>query len=140
MDDETKSVVTKLVDKFTNVVESVTAAASNAAQHAMESNARRMQPDPGQIAATANEQVYIPEANDAMAMPLPLIPAAAKKKPIAKKAKKAPKKAVARSVAGKSSKRAKKAKPTPGRNAKGSKKTAKKATRKASKKKKSRLH
>jgi hypothetical protein len=132
--------VTKLVDKFTNVVGNVAAAASSAAQHAMESNARRMAPDQGPIAATANEQVYIPEANDAAAMPLPLIPAAPKKKPIAKKAKKAPNKAAARSVAGKSSKRAKKAKPSAGRSAKGSKKTAKKATRKATKKKKAKHH
>jgi hypothetical protein len=61
MDDETKSAVAKLVDKFTDVVGNVAAAASSAAQHAMESNARRMEPDAAWIAAGAGEQVYIPE-------------------------------------------------------------------------------
>ena len=80
MDNETKSVVSKLVDKFTDVVDSVTSAASNAAQYAMESHARRMEPDPGAIAGTANEQIFIPEASDAAALPLPLIPMAPERK------------------------------------------------------------
>jgi hypothetical protein len=125
MDDETKSVVTKLVDKFSDVVANVTAAASSVAQHAMEANARRMEPDSGQIAGTANEQVYIPQTNDAAAIPAPLIPVAPKK------AKKTRKKAAGRNFASKSSKRAKKAKPSAGRKA-----VAKKNARKAAKKKK----
>jgi hypothetical protein len=80
MDDETKSAVARLVDKFTDVVENVAAAASSAAQHAMESNARRMEPDAGRIAGTPDEQVLIPETDDAAAMPLPLIPRRAEEK------------------------------------------------------------
>jgi hypothetical protein len=147
MDDETKSAVAKLVDKFTNVVGNVAAAASSAAQHAMESNARRMEPDAGWIAASAGEQVYIPETNDAAAFPAPLIPVTAKKKPTPdrsggaataapKKAKKASKKAAGRNLAGKSSKRAKKTKPASGRKAVVAKKSAKKNARKAAKKSK----
>jgi hypothetical protein len=123
MDDETKSVVAKLVDKFTDAVGSVAAAASSAAQHAMESNARKMEPDPGQIAGSANELVYIPETNDAAAIPAPLIPIAPKKN-----AKKARKKAAGRNLASKSPKRA--TKPPAGRKAVGLKKNARKATKK----------
>ena len=145
MEDETKSVVAKLVDKITDVVENVTAAASSAAQHAMESNARRMEPDAGWIAATANEQIYIPESNDA-AIPAPLFPLAPTKRPAAgrsggipiaapkKKVKKAPETAAGRNLAGKSSKRAKKAKPSAGRKAVGSKKSAGKNAKKNVKK------
>jgi hypothetical protein len=105
---------------------------------------------PGAIAGTANEQVFIPEASDAAAIPLPLIPMAPETKatphkstgtttldasPAApkKKAKRgAAKKAAGRNPARKSSKRAKTAKPT-GRKAVGSKKSAKKAAKKTTK-------
>ncbi len=56
--------------------------ASDAAQHAMEANAEKIsrippaKTDPAQVAGTTNEQLYIPEANDAAAMPMPLIPVA----------------------------------------------------------------
>jgi hypothetical protein len=135
MDDETKSVVVRLLDKFTDVVENVTAAASSAAQHAMETNARRMEPDAAWIAANAGEQIYIPETNDAAAIPAPLIPARPGKSggtamAAPKKAKKASKKAAGRSLAGKSSKRAKKTRPSAGRKAAGSKKNASKTAKK----------
>jgi hypothetical protein len=135
MDDETKSAVAKLVDKFTDVVGNVAAAASNAAQHAMESNARRMEPDAGWIAASAGEQIYFPETNDAAAIPAPLIPAIPGKSsgtPMGapKKAKKAAKKAAGRNLAGKPPKRAKQTKPTTGRKAAGSKKNASKVAKK----------
>jgi hypothetical protein len=70
--DSVKSVASTLVDK-----------ASNAAQHAMEANAEKIsrippaKTDPEQVAATANEQIHVP---DAAAMPMPLIPAAPKGK------------------------------------------------------------
>lgn len=80
--------------------------ASNAAQHAMEANAEklaRLPParlDPDQVAGTTNEQVYIPEATDAAAMPMPLVAnvAATKKQKSSAKpaAKPAAKKAAAR--------------------------------------------
>lgn len=80
--DSVKSVASTLVDK-----------ASNAAQHAMETNAEKLaripaaKTDPAQVAGTSNEQVTIPEASDAAAMPMPLFPvASAPEKPAAKKA------------------------------------------------------
>jgi hypothetical protein len=49
-------VAAKLVDKLNDVVENITAAASNAAQHVMESTAKKLEPNPEQVADTANEQ------------------------------------------------------------------------------------
>ena len=85
MDDE-KSIAEKLTDAITKATDSVKSTMSNivdtasqAAQYAMENNAERMSGQtaaelaPGQIAATANEHVYIPQAADAAAMPAPLI-------------------------------------------------------------------
>jgi hypothetical protein len=74
MDDENqKSVVEKLVDKINDTVAVNTAAA--AAMKAMEP-----EPDPAQVAGATSEQVYIPEATDAAAVPAPLFAAPAKKK------------------------------------------------------------
>jgi hypothetical protein len=99
MNDE-KSITEKFTDAIIKATDSVKSTMSNivdtasvAAQHAMESNAERMSGQtiaelaPGQIAATANEQVYIPEATDAAAMPMPLVaaqPASKKRAPRAK--------------------------------------------------------
>ncbi|MEA2899893.1 MAG: hypothetical protein QOJ84_5508 [Bradyrhizobium sp.] len=88
MGDE-KSIPEKLTDAISKAADSVKSAvshvidtASNAAQHAMEANAEKISripaatPDPERVAGTTNEQVYIPEASDAAAMPMPLFPAA----------------------------------------------------------------
>jgi len=87
-------------------------------------------PNPERVARTANKQVYIPEATDAVATPAPLFPkkrnaAPARANKRVAKAKRAPPK-----KAKKSAKKA--AKKTP-KNAK--KTTAKKTAKKASKKK-----
>jgi hypothetical protein len=71
-DREEKSIVEKISDAVKGVVDTASAAAMKAMQAG---------PDPGQVAGTTNEQVYIPEATDAAAMPAPLIPS----KPAAKK-------------------------------------------------------
>src|SRR5476651_443934 len=88
MDDE-KSITEKLTGAISKAADSVKSAvshvvdtASDAAQHAMEANAERIsripaaKPDPEQVAATTNQQIYIPVASDAAAMPMPLIPVA----------------------------------------------------------------
>jgi hypothetical protein len=88
MDDE-KSITEKLTDAISKAADSVKSVAStlvdkasNAAQHAMEANAEKIarippaKTVPTQVAGTSNEQVTIPETNDAAAMPMPLIPAA----------------------------------------------------------------
>ena len=106
MDDE-KSITEKLTGVISRAAGSVKSAvshvvdtASDAAQHAMEANAQKIsripaaKPDPERVAATANEQIYIPEASDAAAMPMPLFPAA----PTPKKRKAAPKPAPASMV------------------------------------------
>jgi hypothetical protein len=74
-DDKEKSIIEKLSDAVKGVVD----VASTAATKAME----QPEPDPQQVARTANEQLYIPEATDAAAMPAPLIaaPKASKKNP-----------------------------------------------------------
>jgi hypothetical protein len=88
MGDE-KSIPEKLTDAISkaalsvkSVVSHVIETASDAAQHAMEANAEKIsrispaRPDPEQVAGTTNEQLYIPQASDAAAMPMPLIPVA----------------------------------------------------------------
>jgi hypothetical protein len=95
MDDE-KSITEKLTAAISKAADSVKSAvshvvdsASNAAQHAMEANAEKIsrippaRADLEQVATTTNEQIYIPQANDAAAMPMPLVPMASapKKKP-----------------------------------------------------------
>src|ERR1043165_9859584 len=79
-------VISKAADTVKHAVSHVVESASEAAQHAMEANAEKIsrippaRPDPGQLAGTTNEQVYIPEASDAAAMPMPLVPRAAPKR------------------------------------------------------------
>jgi hypothetical protein len=82
-------VIGKAADTVKHAVSHVVESASDAAQHAMETNAEkisRIPPavPPGQVAATTNEQVYIPEAAEAAATPVPLVtpqPAPKKRKP-----------------------------------------------------------
>ena len=130
MDDD-KSITEKLTDVITKATDSVKSTMSNivdtasqAAQHAMESNAERIsgqtagQLDPGQIGATTAAQAYLPWASDAVAMPAPLfvqpVPKK-KKKPLAKlnsaKPSSTPKKAASKRPASKAGKKAAK-KPT----------------------------
>jgi hypothetical protein len=74
--------ISKAADSVKSAVSHVVDTASDAAQHAMEANAERIsripaaKTDPEGIAGTTNEQIYIPEASDAAAMPMPLFPAA----------------------------------------------------------------
>src|SRR3954467_2280755 len=86
-------VISKAADTVKHAVSHVVESASEAAQHAMEANAEKIsrippaRSDPGQVAGTTNEQVYIPEANDAAAVPMPLMrvaPAAKPRKPQAR--------------------------------------------------------
>jgi hypothetical protein len=158
MDDE-KSISEKLTDAIGKAAHSVKSAvshvidtASEAAQHAMEANAERIarvpaaNPDPEQVAGTTNEQLYIPEASDAAAMPMPLIPVAQvprrKRAPKAatpaKKKKRAAAKAITKKAARKPAKKA--AKPSPGKKSKpsagkkGAGKNSKKSVKKAGRK------
>jgi hypothetical protein len=141
MGDE-KSIPEKLTDAISKAAESVKSAvshvigtASDAAQHAMEANAEKIsrippaRPDPEQVAGATNEQLYIPEANDAAAMPMPLFPAAPKSKmsTVGKKKKMAAKQTAKRSPA---------KKPTPSAGGKSVGKSKTKAVRKISKKSK----
>jgi hypothetical protein len=80
MDDkEEKTVIEKLVDTVKSVASDIATTASNAAQYAMESDAKKMEPNIEAVAKKTNEQVYMP-TTDAAAMPLPLVP---KKRPVA---------------------------------------------------------
>jgi hypothetical protein len=131
MDDEKSiakkltTVISKAADTVKHAVSHVVESASEAAQHAMEANAEKIarippaRSDPGQVAATTNEQVYIPEANDAAAMPMPLVPvaraaktrkpqarAAPEKKPAARKAARMVKKSSPKGAADIATKRA----------------------------------
>src|SRR4051794_372353 len=85
-------VISKAAETVKHAVSHVVESASEAAQHAMEANAEKISRIPPaavarQVAATTNEQVYIPEAADAAAIPSPLVaasPAPRKRKPAAK--------------------------------------------------------
>ena len=143
MDDE-KSIAGKLADAISRAADSVKSVAStlvdkasNAAQHAMEANAEKIsrippaKADPAQV-GTTNEQVYIPQTNDAAAMPMPLIPPASvgkKKRTPNKPAAAIPKR---RKAAKPATKSANKAATNPA--AKKTKKAAKKSSVRASKK------
>ena len=71
MDDkEEKSIVGNISDAMKGVVDTASAAAMKAMEPKL---------DPKKVAGTTNEQVYIPEATDAVAMPAPLFAAPAKK-------------------------------------------------------------
>jgi hypothetical protein len=76
MNDKDKSVIEKFKDTVSEVVETMASA---------------MRPTPKKkrknVAATTNEQVYIPEATDAAAMPPPLFIAPARKRKTRAKAK-----------------------------------------------------
>jgi hypothetical protein len=75
-------VISKAAHSVKSAVSHVIDTASDAAQHAIEANAEKLsripaaKPDPQQVAGATNEQLYIPEANDAAAMPMPLVPLA----------------------------------------------------------------
>jgi len=83
------AVISKAADTVKHAVSHVVESASDAAQHAMEANAEkisRIPPAvaPEQVAATTNEQVYLPEAAEAATKPVPLVgaqPAPKKRKP-----------------------------------------------------------
>jgi hypothetical protein len=109
MDDE-KSIAGKLANAISKAAGSVKSVAStlvdkasNAAQHAMEANAQKIsrippaKTGPGQVAATANEQIDVP---DAAAMP--------RKSKAAKPATKSANKAATKPAATKTKKAAKK--------------------------------
>jgi hypothetical protein len=110
MDDNDKGIL----EKFTDTVKSVVETASTAAKDALK-------PDPDKVAATANEQVYVPEATDAAAIPPSLFTTRKRASPSKASTTKRVNKRVAKKVAAK--KAAAKA-PT-----KKSKKTAKKTTK-----------
>jgi hypothetical protein len=142
MDDE-KSITERLTDAIGKATDSVkntmshiVETASVAAQHAMESNAQRMSRpaatarDSGPIAATAGEPVYLPEATDAAAMPVPLMFA----QPVPNRKRK-PRAGL---KSGKAPAAKKAAAPKPGKNA--AKKPAKKRAPKKSKTKKSKTN
>src|SRR5947209_13399293 len=120
MDDE-KSIAEKLTEAIgkaatsvKNAVSHVVDSASEAAQHAMEANAEKLsrippaKTGPEQVLGTPNAQVYFPVASDAVAMPMPLVPAAPPPKIAKKSAAKTTainrpvKKAAKRSAGGKS--------------------------------------
>jgi hypothetical protein len=89
--------ISKAAGSVKNAMSHVMDTASDAAQHAMEANAERIsripavKSDPEQVAGTTNEQICIPETNDAAAMPMPLIP-------LAPEPNKAPKAAAAKAT------------------------------------------
>jgi hypothetical protein len=135
-DKEEKSIIEKFSEKAKGIVDT----ASTAAMKAME-------PDPEHVAGTTNEQVYIPEATDAAAMPVPLIsaPKSPKKRappsmsgrttpmpdsPMPSPKKKKTKVAVKKAAKKTAKRPAKKPKSSAGRKAIGKKKTAKKALKK----------
>jgi hypothetical protein len=125
----------------------------------MESTAKKLEPNPGQVAGTANEQFCIPEAADAAAMPTPLMsilkvpkkkstpsmsgritptydipvpdtPLPARMKRAKKGSEKATTKKVAKRSATKSSKNTKRTKSSAGRKAMRAKEIAKKVAKK----------
>ena len=69
MDDKEKSVI----DKFKDTVSEVVGKVGSAMTPTAEEKGKK-------VAATTNEQVYIPEATDAAAMPAPLFGAPARKR------------------------------------------------------------
>ena len=112
MDDE-KSITEKLTDAIGKATDSVKSTlgsivdtASNAAQHAMQSNARRIY---GQTVTEFDSgQVYVPAATDAVAMPAPLFatpPAPKPRKPRTKSGSGKPSAAPRKAAAKKSNKK-----------------------------------
>jgi hypothetical protein len=78
--DHEKTIIEKLTDAVTGAASSIVDAASNAAETGIKSNAARMSANTRRVAGTANEQIYIPEATDAAAMPVPFAVARAARK------------------------------------------------------------
>src|SRR5437763_494776 len=80
-------VIGKATTSVKNAVSHVVDSASEAAQHAMEANAEKLsrippaKAGPEPIAGTADARAYLPVASDAVAMPMPLVPAAPPPKP-----------------------------------------------------------
>jgi hypothetical protein len=70
MDNE-KTIIEKLTDAVKGAANSIVDAASNAAETGIKSNAARMSANGEQVSGTANEHIFIPEATDAAAMPIP---------------------------------------------------------------------
>jgi hypothetical protein len=135
MDDEKENGEKSITERISDTVKNIVDATSEATMNAFKTE----EPKPGPAKET-REQVYVPEATDAVAAPAPLVPAdpiepaprvkkgaahkRAKKKRVTKAEKAAPPKTAPKNSAKKS---AKKAAP---------KKTAKKASKKAAKKSK----
>jgi hypothetical protein len=120
--DNEKTIIEKLTDAVKGAANSIVDAASNAAETGTKSNAVK-------VAGTGNQQIFIPEATDAVAMPIPFtVPRSTRKKrktPATPAPAKIPrKKAAARKTPRKSS--AKKAKSGAGRKAVTKKSVAKK--------------
>jgi len=144
-------VISKAADTVKHAVSHVVESASEAAQHAMEANAEKIsrippaRTDPGQVAGTTNEQVYIPETSDAAAMPMPLIPLAtprqqksvrpapAGKTPAKRAAKRAKTKTAAKKPAARPARKAGK-KPAAKKTGKAAKKSAVRSSKKARRK------
>jgi hypothetical protein len=78
--DHAKTIIEKLTDAVKGAAHSIVDAASNAAEPGIKSNAARMSPSDQRVAGTANEQIFIPEATDAAAMPVPFAVATAARK------------------------------------------------------------
>jgi hypothetical protein len=125
-----KTIIEKLTDAVKGAANSIVDAASNAAETGIKSNAARMFARGGQVAGTGNEQIFIPEATDAAAMPIPFTVARAARKKRKPRARPAPakiprKKAAASKTARKARTSAsKKAKSATGRKAVTKKKSA----------------
>jgi hypothetical protein len=142
MDDD-KSIIEKVTDAVKGAANTIMDVASNAAADAMQASSRKMPPD--------SNEIYIPAATDAAAVPPPLFTAQAKRtararpKKRAAKAKSSPartaKKAAskkARKSSKKSSKKLSKKAAAKKADKKGPKKRSKKRSTKAPKKKKTR--
>jgi hypothetical protein len=69
--DHEKTIIEKLTDAVKGAANSIVDAASNAAETGIKSNAARMSPTGEQVSGTSNEKIFIPEATDAAAMPIP---------------------------------------------------------------------
>jgi hypothetical protein len=127
MDNE-KTIIEKLTDAVKGAANSIMDAASNVAETGIKSDAARMSAGDEQVAGTANEQIFIPEATDAAAMPIPfIVPKAARKKrktPVKPAPAKVPKKKTA------ASKTARKSAPKKARSRAGRKAVTKKAVTK----------
>jgi hypothetical protein len=73
MDDD-KTIIEKFTDAVKGAASTIVDAASNAAGGTMQTTAKKISPDGEHVAATGNEQIFIPEATDAVAVPPPLFP------------------------------------------------------------------